>query len=70
MKKMELSQMENLQGGVTCEGGVGVAVGLTVGLLAATVVTGGAALFVGAYFIGGVGSSLLAAGNCDSSIWN
>lgn len=70
MKKLELNQMENLEGSVSCGGGAGAALGLTVGLLAATVVTGGAAIFVGAYFIGGIGSSLLAMGNCDPSIWN
>ena len=68
MKNLETNQMENLLGGVSCEGGLGAAAGLTVGLVAATVVTGGAALFAIGAIAAAWGGSVLSVGNCRD-IW-
>lgn len=71
MKTLELNQMEKLTGGeVDCGDGIGATIGVTAGLLIATVVTGGAALFaVGALAAFGIGSNL-AVGNCRDRNWN
>jgi|GEM_PF-2031897 len=70
MKKLELNQMENLEAGVTCSGGLGATVGLTAGLIAATIVTGGGVLFaLGAIAAFGSGS-ILSVGNCRDNGWN
>jgi hypothetical protein len=70
MKTLKLNQMENYTGGVSCQGGLGATVGLTAGLIAATIVTGGGALFaLGAMAAFGSGS-ILSVGNCRNNNWN
>lgn len=46
MKKMDLIQMENLNGGISCEGGWGVTFGLIAGGFILTAATAGAGLAV------------------------
>lgn len=65
MKKLELNQMENLEGGVTCAGAIGAVAGLTLGLLAATIVTGGAVLFAVGTIASYTGGGLLAGTACQ-----
>ena len=61
MKKLEVLQMENLQGGVDCFTGLGISVGLILGgaLLTSTAFGAG----VGMYMVG-AGSLMLSGGNC------
>ena len=46
MKKMDLNQMENLEGGISCEGGWGITFGLVIGGFILTAATAGAGLAV------------------------
>lgn len=64
MKKLELNQMENLEGGRVSRSQVGCAasaVGLALtyaGAFAITAATGGAGLFAAAFIVGSIGVSL------------
>lgn len=61
MKKLEISQMENLQGAIDCSTGLGISVGLTIGgaLLIGTAVGAGAGLY-----LLGAASFMASGGNC------
>jgi len=69
MKTLELNQMENLNGGVDCEEGLGFAVGFAAAFALATIATGGvAALAFGTIASFGAGS-ILSIGNCRDKNW-
>ena len=61
MKSLDLCQMEVLEGGVSCEGGLGATVGFMVAGLLIASVSGGVGL---AFIAVGYGSGLLAGMNC------
>ncbi|MDO4783047.1 MAG: hypothetical protein Q4A09_07525, partial [Capnocytophaga felis] len=59
MKTLNLNQMENVQGGISCSSGLGFAVGFTAVFVFATIATGGAAaLALGSIASFGAGSML------------
>jgi hypothetical protein len=69
MKKLELNQMEILEGGlVNCSDGLGFAVGFTAMFVIATIATGGVALAVGS-IAAAAGGSVLSVGNCRNTGW-
>ena len=70
MKRLELNQMENLCGGVSCSGGIGATIGLTAGILAATIITGGTVLFALGTIAAFGSGSILSVGNCRDNNWN
>jgi hypothetical protein len=71
MRHLGFSEMENLHGGdVDCSTGLGAAAGVTVALVAATIVTGGAALFAIGAMAAFWGGSILSIGNCRDSNWS
>lgn len=70
MKKLELNQMENLNGSVSCSEGLGFAAGFAIAFAAGTIATGGAlALAFGTIAAFG-GGSILSVGNCRDKKWN
>jgi hypothetical protein len=69
MKKLELKQMENLEGGVDCSSGLGFAVGFTAMFAIATIATGGATLLALGTIAAAGGGSILSVGNCRDTGW-
>ena len=63
MKKLELNQMENLEGGRPSKGQIGCAASIAglvltyAGAFAITAATGGAGLFAAAFVVGSVGAA-------------
>jgi hypothetical protein len=70
MKRLELNQMEGLEGGVNCTDGLGFAVGLSAAFVFGTIATGGALLLAFGTIAAFGGGSILAVGNCRETGWN
>lgn len=71
MKRLEIKQMENVQGGrqISCSDGLGFAVGFTTMFVVGTILTGGAAaLALGSIAAFGAGS-VLSVENCRDKRW-
>lgn len=67
MKKLEITQMENLQGSISCTGGIGFTVGLIAAGFILTAATAGAGV---ALVFAGYGAGFGAISNCKDNNWN